>query len=163
MKLPTLNVLSSEALEIEKQLMESETGELTPELELRLEDNKNQLAVKLDHYCYAYLAMDQKEEYLRSIIKQAQAGIKKLENGRDYLLAKIEITKDVHKFEANNFKFAYRKSQQVVVTEIDKLPPDLVRVKVEPDKVKIKERLKEGPVEGAILVDNESLGFKEKL
>lgn len=161
MKLPTLNALSKEALDIEAQLLE--TGELTPELEIRHDENKQQLAVKLDHYCYAIKSMRHKKEDLKDIKKQVDLAIEKIEKSESYLLLQIHNTADAHAFLANNFKFSYRKSQQVVVTEIDKLPPDLVRVKVEPDKVKIKERLKEGPIDGAILVDNETLGFKEKL
>lgn len=162
MKLPTLSALSTEALEIQRQLQE--TGELTPELEIKHDENKSQMALKLDHYCYAYLSIDDKIKYLKSIIKQAQDGVKRLEKGQEYLLAKVESSSGAHGFEANNFKFSYRKSTQVVVTDIDKLPVDCVRLKTEPDKVKIKERLEQGlEVDGASIETNMNLNFKEKL
>lgn len=162
LKLPTLSILETEALEIQRQLQE--TGELTPELDIRLDENKHQLALKLDHYCYAYLSIDQKLDYLSDLKKQILTAEKSLEKQKDYLMSKLDMTKDVHGFQANNFKFSYRKSTQVVVTDIDKLPVDCVRLKTEPDKVKIKERLEQGlEVDGASIETNMNLNFKEKL
>lgn len=58
-------------------------------------------------------------------------------------------------------KIAWRKSQAVVVDEDAALPPELTRVKVEPDKVAIKERLKSGmAIEGCTLEDRVSMVLK---
>jgi len=55
----------------------------------------------------------------------------------------------------------WRKSQAVVVAEDAALPPELTRVKVEPDKVAIKERLKSGlEIDGCELEDRVSMVLK---
>lgn len=163
MKIPTLSVLNTEALEIQRQLQE--TGELTPELELKHDENKNQLAVKLDHYCYAYRAIEQKQEYLANLKKQVDQATKSLENQKNYLMNKLEATKEIHKFEANSFKFSYRKSKRLVVLDPQKLPMDCVKVELKPIADKIKEKISEGVMEKevAFLEEHESLGFKEKI
>lgn len=162
MKLPTLNILETESLEIQRQLQE--TGELSPELEIRHDENKQQLALKLDHYCYAYISIDQKLGYLSDLKKQILTAEKSLEKQKDYLMNKIDMTKDVHGLEANNFTFNHRRSESVKITDIEKLPVSCVRVKAEPDKTEIKRLLKEGTiVEGAEIEVKMNLGFKQKI
>lgn len=157
----TLNTINTEHLEILKQL--AETGELTPELEIKYDENKKEMAEKLDSYCYAYQYIQNRATLLSEAIKRAQSELKSLEKQGEYLLNKLDTTKDIHNLEANNFKFSYRKSTSIEVFDVDKLPPNLIRLKVEPDKTAIKEQLKNGPIEGVREIKKENLSFKLKI
>ena len=56
---------------------------------------------------------------------------------------------------------SYRKTQSVVIDDMEALPEHLMRVKTEPDKAAIKEILKSGEkVDGAHLEDGQSMSIK---
>lgn len=161
-KLPTLNILSVEALEIEKQLLE--TGELTPELELRLDENKQQIAVKLDHYNYAYENMNDKKERLSLMKKRIDQELKTLDKNQQFIINRLEMFhKEFGDLKGENGEWVYKKSKSVKIIDIDKLPVGCIRVKTEPDKKAIKELLESGPVDGAEIETNLKLVYKPKI
>ncbi len=162
-KLPTLTEISIEALEIEKQLME--TGELSPDLELKHDENKELLAKKIDHYFFAYENMEDKKVRLRNYKKQVDAAIKRLDASQEFLVKKLQIVGE----SGLNLKgelgaWEERTSTYIEVTDIELLPVDCVRLKTEPDKERIKERMDAGEVvPGATREKRVTLKFRRDL
>lgn len=162
MKLPSLSALSTEALEIEKQLLE--TGELTPELEIRSDENKLLLPKKIDHYFHAHENMSDKIKRLKESKKQIDLAIKRLEVSQEYLVKRLEFTKTIiGELKGECGEWVEKESSYIEVTNPDLLPMDCVRVKIEPDKTRISERIEAGEtVPGASKEKRKTLKYKEK-
>jgi hypothetical protein len=68
---------------------------------------------------------------------------------------------DIEKIETDMFRLSFRKSESVLVDDVEKLPEEFVVLKKSADKVKIKKALKDGEtVEGATLVEAKNLQVK---
>ena len=68
-----------------------------------------------------------------------------------------------YKLELPHSKISYRKSDSVEVTDIDKLPEEYIKTKIEknPDKVAIKNAIKDGKeINGAKIVTNYNIQIK---
>lgn len=156
----SLGILSIEALELEKQLLES--GELTPELEILYDTNKAAIANKLDSYYYAIENMHDKMTRLKDAKKQLDQMIKTLEKNEDYLVGKLENAhRELGSLKGQNGEWVWKCTEKVEV-DPEKLPVEFVRVKIEPKKDELKKALKEGPIEGAQLIKTQKLVYKEK-
>lgn len=86
-----------------------------------------------------------------NIAKRQQQAEREVERMKEYLAFCL----DGSKWESTAGKVSYRKSQQVVIDDIDALPEEYIRIERVPSKSAIKEDLKQGViVDGAHMVDN---------
>ena len=86
-----------------------------------------------------------------NIAKRQQQAEREAERMKEYLAFCL----DGSKWESTAGKVGYRKSQQVVIDNIDALPEEYIRIERVPSKSAIKEDLKQGViVDGAHIVDN---------
>mgnify|MGYP003304692600 CR=1 FL=1 len=86
-----------------------------------------------------------------NIAKRQQQAEREVERMKEYLAFCL----DGSKWESTAGKVSYRKSQQVVIDDIDALPEEYIRIERVPSKSAIKEDLKQGViVHGAHMVDN---------
>ena len=89
--------------------------------------------------------------------KRMSASEKKAEGLTRYLAGVL----NGQKWKSAKAAVSYRKSQAVVVDDLDMIPDEFLRIKKEPDKTVIKEALKGGtPVTGAHLEDRQSMSIK---
>lgn len=147
------------------QLIENE-GEITPEMELALQINKEQLESKSVDYCYIIKQFDAECDIIDNEIKRLQQAKKVRENTIERL--KQTLTNAMNTFEVNEIKtplvkLSFRKSESVIVYDTNSLPQMFKNIKVTetPDKAKIKEAIKSGEtVVGAELVINQNLQIK---
>jgi len=80
----------------------------------------------------------------------------------DISLAKqqiIDLTPNIYKFETNRYIVSKRKYSKVIIDNLEEVPKEYVRTKIEPDKSKIK---KDGNIPGTHIEENISLVLKEK-
>lgn len=83
---------------------------------------------------------------------------RKIESLKNYIASNVEIGE---KFETARTRISFRKSQVVQIEDIENLPVNFTKIKVEPDKMAIKTALKNGIyLEGCELVDNYSIQIK---
>jgi hypothetical protein len=143
--------------------------ELDPECadnQLVIKDRLNALGHKVDSYigfnnfCKSQIDMFEKE------IDHLKKQINNYERLQDHLKYKAEqalIALNTDQIKSDNgHKISFRKSEAVEITNMQELPDQFTRKKIsiEPDKVAIKEALKNGPVPGAHLKQNKSIVFK---
>lgn len=141
-------------------------GEITPEQELALTINKDQLQSKSESYAYVIKQMDAECDIIDLEIKRLQQAKKVRENTVERL--KYTLTNAMQLFEVDEIKtplikLNFRKSESVVVYDTNSLPQMYKTIKVTetPDKAKIKEAIKQGEtVVGAELVINQNLQIK---
>lgn len=141
-------------------------GELTPELELSLQINKDQLQSKSENYAYIIKQIDAECDIIDNEIKRLQQAKKVRENTVDRL--KSTLTTAMNTFEVTEIKtplikLNFRKSESVIVYDVNSLPQMFKTIKVTetPDKAKIKEVIKNGDtVVGAELVISQNLQIK---
>lgn len=141
-------------------------GELTPELELSLQINKDQLQSKSENYAYIIKQIDAECDIIDNEIKRLQQAKKVRENTVDRL--KATLTTAMNTFELTEIKtplikLNFRKSESVIVYDVNSLPQMFKTIKVTetPDKAKIKEVIKNGDtVVGAELVINNNIQIK---
>lgn len=147
------------------QIIESD-GEVTPELELALTINKDQLQSKSESYAYIIKQMDAECDIIDLEIKRLQQCKKVSENTIDRL--KSTLTTAMNVFEVPEIKtplikINFRKSESVIVMDVNDLPKEykVVKVTEQADKVKIKEALKDGEsILGCELVVNQNIQIK---
>jgi hypothetical protein len=157
--------IQNEYKQLVSELIEN-GGELTPELELSLQINKDQLQSKSENYAYIIKQIDAECDIIDNEIKRLQQAKKVRENTVERL--KTTLTTAMHLFEVNEIKtplikINFRKSESVIVYDVNSLPQMFKTIKVTetPDKAKIKEVIKNGDtVVGAELVINQNIQIK---
>ena len=93
----------------------------------------------------------------KALTERKERSAKKAESLKNYLQAML----DGQKWKSSKAIVSYRKTQSVVVDDMDALKPEFLRIKKEPDKTAIKEVLKAGAeVAGAHLEDKQSMSIK---
>ena len=95
------------------------------------------------------------DEQIARLQAKKKAVLNKEKSLRSYL-KKNMIETGINKIECPLFTITLAKASQIVeILDQDKLPIDFIKVetKITPDKVAIKKALKDGPVDGAALVD----------
>lgn len=141
-------------------------GEITPEQELALTINKDQLQSKSESYAYVIKQMDAECDIIDLEIKRLQQAKKVRENTVERLKATLSNAMqlfEVDEIKTPLIKLNFRKSESVVVYDTNSLPQMYKTIKVTetPDKAKIKEAIKQGEtVVGAELVINQNLQIK---
>ena len=98
-------------------------------------------------------------------IKTEEAALSKrrqtAEKKAEWLKRYVQAVLNGEKFKTPRVAVGYRKTQAVVIDDIDSLPDDFLRIKKEADKTKIKELLKGGEaLPGAHLEERQSMNIK---
>lgn len=158
----SLYSITTEQLELINEI-EILEGEITPEMEQRLQITKEQLEFKSISYLEVIAKKDAFNTLIDNEIKRLQA-LKKQNNNvierlKDNLLMAV---KTFGAFQVGTNKFGSRKSTSVFVEEdkINSLPKKYKTIKVteSPDKKAIGEALKAGKkINGCRLIENQNL------
>lgn len=157
--------IQSEYQQLVNQLIENQ-GELTPELELALQINKDNFHSKSENYGYITKQFDGEIDIIDNEIKRLQQAKKSREKTIERLKATIELamlTFDIDKIETPLIKISFRKSESVEVTDVNELPNEFKVIKLTEtaDKLKIKDALKSGMfIEGCSIKTNRNLQIK---
>jgi CRISPR/Cas system-associated endoribonuclease Cas2 len=157
--------IQNEYKQLVSELIEN-GGELTPELELSLQINKDQLQSKSENYAYIIKQIDAECDIIDNEIKRLQQAKKVRENTVERLKSTLTIamnTFEVTEIKTPLIKINFRKSESIVVYDVNSLPKEYKTIKVTetPDKAKIKEVIKNGDtVVGAELVISQNLQIR---
>jgi len=157
--------IQNEYKQLVNELIEN-GGELTPELELSLQINKDQLQSKSENYAYVIKQFNGEIDIIDNEIKRLQQAKKVRENSIDRLKANIEMamnTFEIDEIKTPLIKINFRKSESVEVDDVNELPQMFKSIKVteQADKAKIKEVLKNGEIiKGCRLLINKILQIK---
>lgn len=93
----------------------------------------------------------------KALSERKERSAKKAESLKNYL----QIMLDGQKWKSSKAAVSYRKTQSVVVDDLEALKPEFLRIKKEADKTAIKEVLKAGAaVSGAHLEERQSMSIK---
>ena len=141
-------------------------GEITPELELALQINKDNFHSKSENYAYITKQFDGEIDIIDNEIKRLQQAKKTREKAIDRLKDNIEHAMDlfeVDKIETPLIKISFRKSESVEVTDVNELPNEykVIKLTETADKLKIKDAIKSGMfIEGCSIKTNRNLQIK---
>jgi len=157
-------------IQTEYQLLVNELiengGEITPELELALQINKDNFHSKSENYAYITKQFDGEMDIIDNEIKRLQQAKKSREKTIQRLKDTIELamlTFDVNKIETPLIKISFRNSESVEVTDVNDLPNEFKTIKLTEtaDKLKIKDALKSGMfISGCSIKSNRNLQIK---
>ena len=157
--------IQSEYQQLVNQLIEN-GGEITPELELALQINKDNFHSKSENYGYITKQFDGEMDIIDNEIKRLQQAKKSREKTIERLKATIELamnTFDIDKIETPLIKISFRKSESIEVSDVNELPNEFKVIKLteSADKLKIKDALKSGMlIEGCSIKTNRNLQIK---
>lgn len=141
-------------------------GELTPEMELALQINREQLEAK--GTCYGYIIKDIEAELdvidaeIKRLIDFKKSRVKTVDRLKEKLSDAMQLF-DIEKLETPTLKISFRKSESVEIENENLLSEEFVVTKTttQPDKTKIKEAIKQGiDVVGAVLKQNKNIQIK---
>jgi hypothetical protein len=155
--------ISAEALELASAL---EEGELTPELETALAINQNELQEKAINYGYVVKSLEGDVSAIDEEIKRLQALKKAKNNAIERMKESVSNAMQLYgmeKLTSPTLSLSLRKSESVEVDFTEALPNDfkITKVTVTPDKIAIKQALKQGEnITGATLKINYNLQIK---
>lgn len=141
-------------------------GELTPELELALQINKDNFHSKSENYGYITKQFDGEMDIIDNEIKRLQQAKRSREKTIERLKATIEMamkTFEIDKIETPLIKISFRNSESVEVANVNDLPNEFKTIKLTEtaDKYKIKDALKSGMfIEGCSIKTNRNLQIK---
>jgi len=153
--------IKSEYINIAMQLTD---GELTPELEQALQITEQNLHDKAVNYGYVIKTLESEADIIDAEIKRLQELKKTRSNAVERL--KTNITEAMELFgvtevKAPTFKLSFRKSESIECDEFVDSNYCTVKTSIAPDKVAIKQAIKEGKdVVGARLVVKNNLQIK---
>lgn len=136
-----------------------ETGEILDESALeQLQMDKDE---KIENICLYIKDLVAESKALadeaKALSERKDRSAKKAESLKNYL----QIMLDGQKWKSSKAAVSYRKTQSVVVDDLEALKPEFLRIKKEADKTAIKEVLKAGAaVSGAHLEEKQSMSIK---
>ena len=157
--------IQSEYQQLFNELIEN-GGELTPELELALQINKDNFHSKSENYAYITKQFDGEIDIIDNEIKRLQQAKKSREKTIQRLKDTIELamlTFEIDKIETPLIKISFRKSESVEVTDVNELPNEykVIKLTESADKLKIKDAIKAGiNIIGCYLKTNRNLQIK---
>ena len=160
----TLYTIKTDYLRIAEQLIEN-GGELTPELELALNINQDQLQEKAINYAYIIKEAEYEIDMLDKEIARLQAMKKSRAGMVDRLKSNITGAMElygVEKIESATMKLSFRKSESVEIVDEKLIPEEyLVPQPAKISKSMIKDAIKSGSeVPGASITTNFNLQIK---
>jgi hypothetical protein len=134
-------------------------------LDKLLEINQAEFTQKADAYAAVIGQKKARVDFLKAEAKRLTRMAQVEESIADKLKERISYAMTAHgleKVETAHYKLGWRKSSTVEITgQIEDLPIEFVRVKVEADKAAIKASFKAGePVRGARIVENKTLSIR---
>lgn len=141
-------------------------GELSPEMDLALQINKQQLETKSTNYAYVIKQLDFDCEQIDAEIKRLNSLKKVRTNLSERLKNTISDAMqlyEVEKIESPLMKISFRNSESVEITNESQLADKFLVTKtvINPDKKAIKDAIKNGElVEGATISYNKNLQIK---
>jgi len=149
------------------QLVEENSGELSPQLEKALSINYSELKEKSLNYVQLLIELQSKIDLGKQEIERAKKYIAQKERLCNLLEERlIDAVKTFGKIKTGTFEISTRKSEQVIITDIDLLPNKYKKIKQEivPDKKLIKEGIKEAEKKknsfaGAFIVEKDNLQY----
>lgn len=144
--------------------IESLEGEITPEMELKLEITQEHLAQK----SIAYLEVIRDKESYNDLIEAEIKRLHGLKKQTTNIINKLEenllnAVKTFGEYKVGTKTFGTRKSQQIIVEDINSLPRKykVIKVTEQADKLALKDALKLGKkIKGVYLQDNINLKLK---
>lgn len=156
----------AEAIEKLFDSVDPETGEIEPGSAEELEALQEARAAKLDG-CGAYIKnMEAEAEAIKAeadkLKKRADQKKKNAERLKEYVKQSLQASGET-RFETARVVFSFRSSEQVNITDLEKIPEEykVTKTEVQADKAAIKKALKSGAeIEGAALVQNQNLQVK---
>lgn len=139
-------------------------GELSPELSQALAINESELKEKAINYGYVIRSFEYENDIIDSEIKRLKAIKEQKEKAIDRLKDAVKDAMNLYgieKVDSPALKLSFRKSESVEISEnLDKRFM-IEKVTYQPDKVAIKEAIKNGEsIEGAVLLINQNLQIK---
>jgi hypothetical protein len=157
--------IQNEYLQLIDKLIQNE-GELTPELDIELAINKEELQSKGVNYGFVVRQLESDIDIIDSEIKRLQ-GLKKVRNNAIERL-KTNLKNAMELYEMTEIKspiikINFRKSESVEFTNLVDVPEDYFTIKVEkiPNKIAIKDAIKSGiEVPGACISINQNIQIK---
>ena len=141
-------------------------GEITPEIELALQINKDNFHSKSESYAFITRQFDGEMDIIDNEIKRLQQAKKSREKTIQRLKDTIELamlTFEVDKIETPLIKISFRNSESVEVSDVNDLPNEFKTIKLTEtaDKLKIKDALKSGVfISGCSIKSNRNLQIK---
>lgn len=152
---------------LNQEIVDPETGEIfdingfdqLKELEAKRED-------KLENTALFIKNLEAEVEAFKAEEKNLSERRKTKENKLNWVrrfLSDFLISEDVNKFETARCRLSFRKSESVVVDDVDLLPDELKKkeVTVSPDRTAIKKAIKAGiELKGARIVEKQNLQVK---
>lgn len=159
----TLYEIKNEYLELINQVEELE-GEITPEIEIKLNINQNELQNKAIAYHSVILSKDAFNMQIDNEIKRLQALKNRnnslIDNLKDRLIGAIQMFGE---FTVGTNTFGLRKSERIEVGSVNLLPKEFKTSKIveTANKIAIKKALKLGKkIENAYIVEQFNLKIK---
>lgn len=159
----TLFEIEQTYINLVEQLM---NDEVTPELEEALQIAENDLQTKGIAYANVIKQMDAECDIIDLEIERLTKLKKARENASNRLKERIKqamILFDKSEIKTPLIKLSFRKSEAVIVHDVNQLPQMYKTIKVteQPDKTKIKEAIKSGvDVIGCEIIENLNLQIK---
>ena len=155
--------INSELVEVTNLLIEN-GGELTPELESRLQIAENELKAKSVNYYHVIKELESTTNMIDAEIKRLQelkkARVNTIEKLENALLYSMNLH-GIEKIDTDTLKISLRRSKSVEVVDIDLLPFNCLKIEKKAIKSEIKKLIEEGmEIEGAKIVENLNLNFK---
>jgi len=157
--------ISNEYRNLEMELFEN-GGEITPEIENRLEINQTELNEKSKNYVFIIKKIDFEVNYIDLEIKRLQQAKKVRKNTINALKSGIENAMNLYDIEEIDLitnKINFRKSESVIIdAEIQDLPAELKIIEEKIiSKTEIKKMLKAGAeIKGVYIQKNKNLQIK---
>lgn len=148
--------------DIDKEIMscvDAETGELIDpqrlkELQMERERKIENVALWIKNLKADLVAYKSEKEAFANRERRTKAKIDSLSNWLTEAL-------DGQKFNTNKVAISFRKSEFIDITDEKIIPSKYKRIKAEPDKIAIKEALKNNlQIPGAALIENRSISIK---
>jgi uncharacterized protein YktB (UPF0637 family) len=155
--------ITAEALQLASAL---EEGEITPELETSLVINQEELQQKAINYAYVIKTVEYDISAIDEELKRLQAVKKAKNNVIDRMKESVVNAMGIYSMEkisSPTMNLSLRRSESVEVDLTEALPDDfkITKTTVTPDKVAIKQAIKQGEnITGATLKVNYSLQIK---
>ena len=147
--------------EAEAQAVEN-GGEISLILGMLLDDLHQEREQKIGNICRLYKSLLAESEMVESEYKalkeRASATQNKADSLKSYLAKFVQIGEN---YSDSTSKISWRKSSSVDVFDPGLLTDEFTKVKIEPDKTKIKEAIKAGvEIAGAKIVENQNIQIK---
>lgn len=160
MEKQTLYKIEQDYIELIKQVEEAE-GEITEEINEQLEINESQLQSK----SIAYLSVINEKKVFTTLIDEEIKRLQALKKKNDNLIKNLKnkLLNAVNlfgSFEVGFTKFGTRKSESVIIEDVNELPNEfkVKKLSIQADKMAIKKALKDGQkIKGCLIQENQNL------